>query len=165
MDKNLNDGLIVADQVQKVLEKNADFLTTSLKKVTDELLASYPKKQAETGKSELKYIYISLLRSAVPFKLPLYRVDFYDEQGQLDLVEHAEYWDISPVSDIIYTDVFSGDNPYYKLSGRENYGNEKNWVENANVLHNALGNIVADIFRSIAMDIPDNSKHQFSFIP
>lgn len=139
---DISAGLITQEHATQAVKENMEFFHKSLEKTITELLETYPQKQGKIEKGELKKIYISLLLTSVPFKMPLYRIDFCDKEGQLDQIEHAEYWDISPVSEIIYTDMFSGDNPYYQLSSKENYNNEQNWFENAKVLHAEIKKLI-----------------------
>lgn len=163
MIKDSSMGLITKRQMQEIIEQNLEFFQQSLQKTIKGLLQLYPQKQEHTSKGELKYIYISLLLTSIPFKLPLYRVDFCDQQGEFDLIEHAAYFDLSPVSDVIYTDVFFRPHVIQRLSGRENYVNEQNWFQNANVLHEAMIVYLDEILEPIKKELFESGGIEIIF--
>ena len=151
-----NNPILSREQIITAIEANRKGLEDSLCSVLEELLASYEEKQKRTGKGVLANIYISLLRTAIPFKKPLYRIDFYDEQKQLDLIEHSAKWNISFLSDIIYTDMYYDPNVIMRYSNKQNYANEQNWFQNALALHQTLiefmYGICTDVFEGIDME-------------
>ena len=53
-------------------------------------------------KGELSHIYISFLFSSVLCKLPLMRIDLYDENGIADTLPCFAYWDAEPVPHNLY---------------------------------------------------------------
>lgn len=52
---------------------------------------------------DIRYIYISFLRTAFLNKTAMYRIDFYDQADRLSAMECAVYWDCKEISDVFYS--------------------------------------------------------------
>lgn len=84
----------VSTVVNILMEEQKKDLVLSLEKTLQTTLEQYQNMQRAGKKGELEYLYISLLFSGVLCNTPLLRIDLYDKQNRMDLVECYAYWDI-----------------------------------------------------------------------
>jgi len=154
-----SDHILTQMQIETAVDAHSDELEGSLFQALEGLIGSYGEVRERTGKGELAYIYISLMRTAIPFKAPLYRIDLCDSQKQLDPAEHSARWDISFLSDMIYTDRFRA-GPIVPRSDKQKYLMEQDWFENAGLLHEVLFGQIYDICDNVLdrMDLGDASQ-------
>ena len=79
-------------------------LSKSLNIMVEELLMKHKQLHDSDEKGELGHVYLSFLMSSVLCKLPWIRIDFYDENDRADIVDCFLDWDVSCVSEQLYSD-------------------------------------------------------------
>ena len=106
-------------EINELFEKNIALLIKSFETALNDGLIRYDKK------GELSNIRISFLLSSVLCKLPLLRIDLYDESDTMDMIECFSYWDVKPISDSLYQ--YESEN--YRI---KDYELEQLWLEISN---------------------------------
>lgn len=98
---------------------------------------------SELREKPVDMLFISFLRTSIIDKYPLYCLTLTDESGWEDIHTIRGYWDISCVSELIYST--------YPLStevtgkGLKDYETEAQWIAEAENLHQKLKNQISDI--------------------
>ena len=82
------------EQISDDIAKNIEDYITSFGTVLDSAIQSYKKQQEENQKTELRYVYICFLRSSISQKLPLLRINLYNEAEFEDMEDCYADWDV-----------------------------------------------------------------------
>ncbi|MCI9584316.1 hypothetical protein D3Z50_03545 [Clostridiaceae bacterium] len=64
-------------------------------------LKRYASLEREKAVGELKYIYVSFLRTSIIAGSPNYRLDFYDDRNRCSLIECSEEWNFNYIFDFL----------------------------------------------------------------
>ena len=91
------------ENLESLFEKNTEPLAASLSQALKSALEQYGNMSRADGKSDIPvHIYISFLLSGVVNRLPLLRIDLFDEKDRADTASCFVYWDAPAISEDFY---------------------------------------------------------------
>lgn len=132
---------IIVSRIYEAKER----LQISFQSVFQDGVRKYEVLRNKGKKGELQSCYISYLRSSVVSHSPLFQLDFYDEQGLLDLVECSVVWDIPFLTDFIYSDIPMEIKPVPHPNDLKPYEIERLWIKEADKYFGCLMVLIKEI--------------------
>ena len=117
------------DKIDDLFSQKSAELSRTLNSVVEDLYKEYTQLQDADVAGELKHVYFSFMISSVLCKLPLIRIDFYDENDRVNAVDCFSGWDVSCVSNQLYSEA---DIIAKQREVTEDYELERIWLELAN---------------------------------
>lgn len=140
-----------AEQISDVVEKDIKFYKESFTAAFSKVLNAYQKKKDVSDKTDLKHIYICLLRSSITQNLPLFRIDLYNESETEDMDECTVDWDV------VFTDQLYARIPKVKENLHTDKENnmlaEKYWHEEAEIFFRTIKDYLPKIIESCKQSV------------
>jgi len=116
----------MAIEFEKLFEGYIEQLADSLDEAVQAALSDYRKLQASGNKGHLSHVYISFLLSSVLCKLPLLRIDLFDENDKSDITECCAYWNVPCISNVLYRNADA-----MKMNRVQDYEIEQSWLDDS----------------------------------
>lgn len=144
--QHFEESMDIWDQKKKELVSRAqDSLGNSL----EALCKKYKCLQEEGKTGELRYVYLSFLRSGILCHTPWYRLDAYDSRDCISDVECTESWDFLDISHCLYSGAEKLKAEFHKQSRVKEYELDEIIFQLAEKFHQKTKGIFCEILEAI----------------
>jgi len=142
------------EQISDGISENIEAYIKSFDAVFNLAIQSYEKQQEENQKTDLRYVYICFLRSSISQKLPLLRINLYNEAEFGDMEDCYVDWDVD-FSKQLYSRLYK-----VREALREDIINndlaEKYWYEESELFFESLKIHLPKIVDAHRQGLPQN---------